>query len=114
MVLRVTVKVPLLKIAPPLLLVLLSVIVLRVTAKVPLLKIAPPLSNKKSPPPRSVSRLRVRAPVAATLKRRKRGALASRSMLVVSAPRPVMVRGLVITGRPFASSGSPLSTAVRV
>jgi hypothetical protein len=35
-------------------------------------------------------------------------------MMVVSAPGPVMVNPLVITGRPVASDKGPLLTAVRV
>ena len=47
--------------------------------------------------------LKRRVPVAATCKRRKAGALAARSMLVVAAPAPIMVNVLVITGRPLVS-----------
>ena len=70
----------------------------------------PPLS----PPPRMVTSVRRRCPLAATCTRRKTGALAARSRMVVSAPSPLIVRGLVIDGSPLGPSGVVLSTSVRV
>ena len=91
-------------IPPPPLLAALSVTVVRTRVSVPLVPDSAP-RRRDYIPPRSVSRWRVRVPAAATSRMRNPGALASRSMLVVSAPRPVMVRGLVITGQAISAPG---------
>ena len=68
-------------------------------------------------PPCTVSPSSVKVPLAAMCRSRKTGALATRSIMVVSGPAPRRVSVLVIEGRPFRSLGDPsvvLSTAVRV
>ena len=81
---------------------------------VPTLLMPPP--ELKLFPPLRVSPWRVRVPAASTRRMRKLGALASRSMMVVAIPAPVMVIALVIIGKPVLLKFAivPLSIAVSV
>src|SRR5262249_51660545 len=109
-VLLVSVRRPLLAMPPQKSFAKLPLTMLSVRVRVPLLRMPPP---KLPPPPLRVRPSSVREPVAPTCIRRNAGALACRSILVVSAPAPVMVRVLVTDGRPFGPS-VVLCTVVRV
>ena len=81
------------------------------------LTMAPPPRGRPPIPPRRVSSFRVSEPAVATCMRWKKGSVKprARSMMVLSAPAPVIVRGLVTTGRPVAPVvKSSLSTPGRV